>query len=139
MSRVKKLVAGLIAVGVLAGCAQGGEAASSGPTDEPQRGGKVVYSDVMFVTDALSGFYSTGNLLLQVVDRLVYVDPSNGAITPWLATDFSRNDNATQYTFTIRDGVTFSDGTPLTAEVVKANLDQVGKGDQEKKIPAFTD
>ncbi|MCX5044157.1 ABC transporter substrate-binding protein [Aldersonia sp. NBC_00410] len=140
MFRARILVAGVLAAGVLAGCSQGQQiAATDGPSGDPQKGGTVVYSDVMFVTDALSGFYSTGNLLLQVVDRLVYVDPSNGAITPWLAEEFSRNDNATQYTFKIRDGVTFSDGTPLTAEVVKANLDQVGKGDQEKKIPAFTD
>jgi len=139
MSRVKKLVAGLIAAGVLAGCSQGGQSASTGPSGEPQQGGTVVYSDVMYVTDALSGFYSTGNLFLQIVDRLVYTDPRNGEITPWLAESFSRNEDATVYTFTIRDGVTFSDGTPLTADIVKANLDQVGKGDPDKKIPAFTD
>src|SRR5690606_28267936 len=127
MSRVKKLVAGLIAAGVLAGCSQGGQSASTGPSGEPQQGGTVVYSDVMYVTDALSGFYSTGNLFLQIVDRLVYTDPSSGEVTPWLAEEFSRNEDATRYTFTIRDGVTFSDGTPLTADIVKANLDQVGK------------
>ncbi len=33
---------------------------------------------------------------------------------PWLATDFAWNADGTQITFTIRDGVKFSDGTPLT-------------------------
>lgn len=139
MSRVKKVMAALLTVGVLAGCSQGGTSASSGPSGEPQRGGTVVYSDVMYVQDALSSFYSTGNLLLQVVDRLVYIEPSNGEVTPWLAKEFSRNTEATQYTFTIRDGVTFSDGTPLNADAVKANLDQVALGDASKKIPPFSD
>jgi peptide/nickel transport system substrate-binding protein len=34
---------------------------------------------------------------------------------PWLASDFAWNADGTQITFTIRDGVKFSDGTPLTA------------------------
>jgi peptide/nickel transport system substrate-binding protein len=33
---------------------------------------------------------------------------------PWLATDFAWNADGTQITFTIRDGVKFSDGSPLT-------------------------
>jgi peptide/nickel transport system substrate-binding protein len=74
-----------------------------------------------------------------MVDRLVYIDPKTGEVHGWLAQEFSRNDDATQYTFKIRDGVTFSDKTPLTADVVKANFDQLGKGDPAKKIPAFSD
>ena len=37
---------------------------------------------------------------------------------PWLATDFAWNADGTQITFTIRDGVKFSDGTPLTPDDV---------------------
>jgi len=37
---------------------------------------------------------------------------------PWLATDFAWNADGTQITFTIRDGVKFSDGSPLTADDV---------------------
>ncbi|MGC4939474.1 ABC transporter substrate-binding protein [Kribbella sp. DT2] len=37
---------------------------------------------------------------------------------PWLATDFAWADNFTKLTFTIRDGVKFSDGKPMTAEDV---------------------
>ncbi|MGU3500554.1 ABC transporter substrate-binding protein [Mycobacterium sp. C31M] len=113
--------------------------APSGPTGDPTPGGTLTFSDVQFVTDALSTNYTTANLLFQIVDRLVFIDPQTGEVHPWLAQEFSRNSDATQYTFTIRDGVTFSDGTPLTAEVVKANFDQLGKGDPAKKIPAFSD
>jgi len=37
---------------------------------------------------------------------------------PWLATDFAWNSDGTQITFTIRNGVKFSDGTPLTPDDV---------------------
>jgi peptide/nickel transport system substrate-binding protein len=37
---------------------------------------------------------------------------------PWLASDFAWNTDGTQITFTIRDGVKFSDGSPLTADDV---------------------
>ncbi len=37
---------------------------------------------------------------------------------PWLATDFAWNGDGTAITFTLRDGVKFSDGSPLTAEDV---------------------
>ena len=37
---------------------------------------------------------------------------------PWLATDFAWNADGTPITFTLRDGVKFSDGTPLTADDV---------------------
>jgi peptide/nickel transport system substrate-binding protein len=37
---------------------------------------------------------------------------------PWLATDFVWNTDGTAITFTLRDGVKFSDGSPLTADDV---------------------
>lgn len=134
-----RIVASVLAVTVIAGCSGQQQSAGTGPTGEPKQGGTLTFSDVQFVTDALSTNYTTANLLFQVVDRLVYIDPKTGEVQGWLASEFSRNDDATRYTFTIRDGVTFSDGSPLTADVVKANFDQLGKGDPGKKIPPFSD
>ncbi|MGV9796922.1 ABC transporter substrate-binding protein [Mycobacterium sp. NPDC003449] len=139
MRRMYKLIASAVAMTVLAGCSGQQQSASSGPTGEPQPGGTLTFSDVQFVTDALSTNYTTANLSLQLVDRLVSLDPKTGEVSGWLAKDFSRNADATQYTFTLRDDVTFSDGTPLTGEVVKANLDQLANGDKAKKVPPFTD
>src|ERR1700712_97336 len=115
MTRFSKVIAAVIisviTMAVLAACSgQQQSATSSGPTGEPQQGGTLVFSDVQFVTDALSTNYTTANLLFQIVDRLVYIDPKTGQVQSWLAQDFSRNADATQYTFKIRDGVTFSDG-----------------------------
>jgi len=59
-----------------------------------------------------------------VFDSLVY-EGSNGQFTPWLATNWTVNSSATSYTFTLRQGVTFSDGTPLNAQAVKYTFDRI--------------
>ena len=42
---------------------------------------------------------------------------------PWLAESVEPNEDSTVWTITLREGVKFHDGTDLTAEVVKNNLD----------------
>lgn len=54
-----------------------------------------------------------------------------------LATDYSFNSEATEITFQLRDGVTFHDGTPFNAEVVKANLDFVRNRDNGMARASF--
>lgn len=49
----------------------------------------------------------------------------DGELVPWLATDWDVSKDGKTYTFTLRDDVTFSDGTPLTADAVKDNFDWV--------------
>jgi peptide/nickel transport system substrate-binding protein len=64
----------------------------------------------------------------QLADSLTDQDPETGEIVPWIATSWDVSDDLTQFTFHLRDGVTFSDGTPLTAATVKANLDVLARG-----------
>jgi peptide/nickel transport system substrate-binding protein len=45
-------------------------------------------------------------------------NPADGSVTPWLATDWVSSEDGTGVTFTLRDGVEWSDGEPLTAEDV---------------------
>lgn len=59
----------------------------------------------------------------QLADSLTDQDPETGEIVPWLAESWTVNDALTEFTFVLRDDVTFSDGTPLTAETVKTNFD----------------
>ena len=47
-------------------------------------------------------------------DTLVWRDAS-GETIPWLATDWSRSDDSLTWTFTLRDGVRWHNGQPLTA------------------------
>lgn len=49
---------------------------------------------------------------------LMFNDLKANSAYPWLATDFAWNADGTQITFTLKDGVKFSDGSPLTADDV---------------------
>jgi peptide/nickel transport system substrate-binding protein len=53
-----------------------------------------------------------------VYENLVYVNGVTGQETPMLATSHSFNADNTQLTFTIRQGVNWSDGKPFTADDV---------------------
>jgi peptide/nickel transport system substrate-binding protein len=63
----------------------------------------------------------------QIFDTLTEQDPTTGQILPFLAATWSVNASATQFKFTLRSGVTFSDGSPLTAQVVADNFNAIVK------------
>ncbi len=65
--------------------------------------------------------FNPGNLgegvtMGQVYEPLAFVDTlQNAKATPWLATSWAWSNGNKTLTFTIRKGVNFSDGTPMTA------------------------
>ncbi len=52
-----------------------------------------------------------------IYDTLVWKD-NTGAIIPWLARSYKQSDDNRKYTFELREGITWHDGRPLTAEDV---------------------
>ncbi|GJD65963.1 ABC transporter substrate-binding protein [Methylobacterium frigidaeris] len=93
---------------------------------EPRQGG-----DVVFLIDSLGPTWIPNNSAISsfqghiwghVTDKLVYVD-ADGKVSPWLAKGWEQNADATEFTLHLREGATFSDGTPLDAASVVANLD----------------
>lgn len=60
----------------------------------------------------------------QIVENLVQYQLGSTELAPGLATDWSANEDSTEWTFNLREGVTFHDGTPFNAEAVKFNLDR---------------
>jgi peptide/nickel transport system substrate-binding protein len=61
----------------------------------------------------------------QILDTLVVVDRKDGRITPGLAEKWDVSADGLTYTFQLKKGVTFHDGTPFDAAAVKFNLDRV--------------
>lgn len=59
--------------------------------------------------------YSTYQTLQGVLEPLLRFSPSGDAVEAGLATDWSYDAAALTWTFTLREGAMFSDGTPLTA------------------------
>lgn len=65
-------------------------------------------------------------MLANVYEPLLWYDPDaeEGQFTPALATDWSVSEDGLSWTFNLREGVTFQDGTPFNAEAAKASLDR---------------
>ena len=64
-------------------------------------------------------------ILMNVYDGLVRYKPGSLEVEPALAESWTVSDDGTVYTFTLRDGVTFHDGSALDAEAVKFNFDRM--------------
>ncbi|WOF23019.1 ABC transporter substrate-binding protein [Microbacterium betulae] len=107
---------------LLAGCSAGGGSEGEGS------GGTLVFAvetDPSCIDPQQPTVTQALYIGRQVVDSLVDQDPETGEIVPWLASEFSSNDDMTAFEFTLRDDVTFSDGSELTSEVVQANFDAI--------------
>jgi peptide/nickel transport system substrate-binding protein len=59
----------------------------------------------------------------QYLDSLVSMQP-DGTVVPWLADRWDISKDGLQYTFDLKKGVKFTDGTPFDAEAVKKNFEQ---------------
>lgn len=70
-------------------------------------------------------------MIYQVYERLLEISPDGPDLVPGLATEIPTPDNGLisddklTYTFPLRDGVVFHDGTPFNAEAVKFSWDRV--------------
>ena len=81
------------------------------------------------------GFYPNGGVLNQITDRLLYQNPETLELEPWIAEALPEvNADATEYTFTLREGVTYSDGTPLDAANVLKNIELYATGDPARAL-----
>ena len=60
-------------------------------------------------------------------DTLVWKD-STGQLIPWLATEWTHSPDGREWRFTLRDGVRWHDGQPLTAEDVAFSFQYLTRG-----------
>jgi peptide/nickel transport system substrate-binding protein len=64
-------------------------------------------------------------ILVNIYEGLVQFQDGSLAVEPALAESWDISDDGTVYTFNLRRGVTFHDGTPFNAEAVKFNFDRM--------------
>jgi peptide/nickel transport system substrate-binding protein len=122
-SRAKVLAAlsaGLL-VASLAACAtsQRGQGADNGDTLVFGAAGAPKLFDPVFVDEGESF-----RPIRQMYETLITYKPGTADLTPGLATAWTQSDGGKTWTFTIRDGVKFHDGTPLDAAAVCFNFDR---------------
>ncbi|MEU2036464.1 ABC transporter substrate-binding protein [Nocardia amamiensis] len=125
--RILALAGAFAAATTVAAC--GSDSAAPGrDAGPPQPGGILRYglSQAPTCSDpAQAGTNQTIYVARQIVDSLTDQDPATGELKPWLAQRWEVSPDAKVFTFHLADGVTFSDGTPLTADSVRNTFDSV--------------
>jgi peptide/nickel transport system substrate-binding protein len=95
-------------------------AAASGPSGTL----RVAWEIPVQLDPALASSDSEISIINSVYDYLVDID-SGSNIQPRLATDWTMSEDGLTYTFTLAEGVTFHDGSPLTGEDVVWTFDRL--------------
>lgn len=112
----------------LSSCAGPGPNGGDAGSAAAQEGGTLVYAtgdaEPTCLDPHVGGNYPQALISTQYLEPLVGRDAS-GAITPWLASGWETSEDGLTWDFTLEEGVTFTDGTPLDAEAVKANIEHL--------------
>ncbi|MDY1003539.1 ABC transporter substrate-binding protein [Curtobacterium sp. CFBP9011] len=125
---LRRIVTGVASAATIllavAACSGGG---APGDSSTPVRGGTLTYAsgdaEPTCLDPHVGGNYPQALLATQYIEELVGLD--DGEPTPELATKWSTSDDGKTLTFTLRDDVTFTDGTPFDAAAVVANIEHV--------------
>jgi peptide/nickel transport system substrate-binding protein len=97
----------------------------------------VMHSDLRVIDPGITTAYITRDHGYMVYDTLLAED-ANFKIQPQMA-DWKVSDDKLTYTFTLRDGLKWHDGTPVTAEDCVASLKRWGRNDgMGQKLMDFT-
>lgn len=128
MRRFKNLlVSALVLMLTVALCGCGGDKAGDGET--------ITVGIPQDIEDSLDPHLAmaagTREVLFNIFEGLVKPN-SNGDLVPAVASEYTVDDEGKTYTFTLRDGITFHNGDPVTVEDVIASIERcadTGSGD----------
>ena len=112
---------------VLAGCGSTGDEADGG-SGEPTAGGKLIFATGDAEPTCLDPHVG-GNMPQQIagihVTESLFTMTGEGEIEPWLAESGEMSDDGMTWTFELKEGVEFTDGTPFNADAVRANIEHL--------------
>jgi len=124
------LVTGLALAASACGGDDDEESAGGGTTTTEEggtTGGTLVFagaSDPVVLDGALVSDGESLRVITQIFETLVALKPGTTEPVGGLAESWEANDAGTEWTFHLREGVKFHDGTPFNAEAVCANFDR---------------
>ncbi|MFB2556274.1 ABC transporter substrate-binding protein [Herbiconiux liangxiaofengii] len=111
---------------LLAGCSAGNDPAA--PASTPVSGGTLTYATGFGEPTCLDPHVG-GNMPQALVGTNVleslFSQDDTGAIVPWLAESGEPSADGLSWDVTLRDGITFTDGTPMDAAAVVANVEHM--------------
>lgn len=117
--RSARITAAGLAVGalLLTGCAATANKSANGSANSANQNALLTIprEDMGTFTQNFNPFAPTVNPMTQqaIYESLLIFNPADGKTTPWLATEWKVADDGKSITFTLRDGVKWSDGQPL--------------------------
>ena len=116
----KLLVCWLLLCGLslLAGCREEEKGQAGAPREE------LVYASTKDIRDINPHLYGGEMAAQGMVFEPLVINTAEG-VRPWLAESWEISPDGRVYTFHLRRGVTFSDGTPFDAEAVRLNMDAI--------------
>lgn len=144
------LLAGLASL-LVSLCACGGDTANSdspaptgtaAQTGEPSVGGSVTVAIAQDLDDSLDPHMAvsagTEEILFNLFEGLVKPNPK-GDLIPAVASDYDISEDGTTYTFTLREGIKFHNGDPVTVEDIVYSLNRIaGTESGTPLVPAYS-
>lgn len=139
MKPVRRM-ASLAVVGALAlataSCAEsergdGGEGGGDESTFTFGAAGAPEMFDPLYATDG-----ETFRVTRQMFQGLLGIEPGSAEVIPELATEWTSNEEGTEWVFTLRDDVTFHDGEPFNADAVCANFERMYDQNEAGQVAA---
>ncbi|MBK5223114.1 MAG: hypothetical protein JJE52_09595 [Acidimicrobiia bacterium] len=136
-TRRARVLATLLAAGLVAGACGGGDDTTenadgdalitdttlASDTEEVTRGGTLVVGLEAEANTFLPGDGSSNTNVSRAIFDSIAARGGDGEIHPFLAESIEANDDLTEWTVTLREGIEFHDGTPLDAAAIKENYD----------------
>jgi peptide/nickel transport system substrate-binding protein len=106
------------------GATDEGGGGTTGATTETRTFTYSVNSEVMIGTDPATGYSNEVVALHNVYETLTRYDAQTQEVQPLLAESWESSEDGLTWTFTLREGVTFHTGRPLTAEAARAAIER---------------
>lgn len=132
MAKFSSLQLKILATASIGGLALAGCGSNDTATDEPvgdaQSGGTLIYASGDAEPTCLDphngGNYPQGLISTQYLETL-FTKNAEGETVPWLAETSEVSADGLTHTIALTEGITFHDGTPLTSEAIKANIEHL--------------
>jgi peptide/nickel transport system substrate-binding protein len=101
--------------------------ATTAPAPSGATGGSVTFARAVD-SENLDPVLQDGNIniwiFMSIYDQLIRVDEQGTGLLPGLATDWEISDDALTYTFNIREGIKYFDGSDMTVEDIKWSIER---------------
>lgn len=128
VSLTRLLVVAVWLVAALSACAPAvsgpaGEAASQPAAERVLR---IANAEPTQGTDPATAGTSASLRVVELMHDPLWDRDADFKPIPWLAESWEMTEAGKVWTFTLREGLTFSDGSPITAEDVKASIEYLG-------------